>query len=364
MLDVSRLFSTPPMLIESISEPGAYLIYRPDVGPDGFPIGSSLAVTENEYALVTTGSRIVNMLGPGIHTLDREALADLAALYSWPKDYDGDTYADVVFVSTTARARRVWRWRSAEELPGIEATGTVEVRVTDPHRFALSQIEKQRVNDDAVDRAVEGVIGRALRDLLSECRSAFDTLAADRREIGRRLQRRVRHDLGSEGIDEVLIRIRHIAEPRSQRATSSDEPAPTVSANNVTKLRFDNFAERVALDEEEPAPADVGDIQSLKAALEGFERDLETLDEWGSIRSRNDESAVEEVENHERRLPQPLRDKEFFIAVDMAQTGPLDATEFERAVLEGTVTRSTLIWHQGLKDWKFAGEIPEIATLF
>lgn len=49
-----------------------------------------------------------------------------------------------------------------------------------------------------------------------------------------------------------------------------------------------------------------------------------------------------------------------YIAVNGKQAGPFNDDELQRMVQGGIVTNDTLVWKQGMPQWRKASEVPEI----
>ena len=58
-------------------------------------------------------------------------------------------------------------------------------------------------------------------------------------------------------------------------------------------------------------------------------------------------------------LPTP-----FFVAINNAQVGPLDAASLRAKVASGEVTRQTLVWRQGMAAWTAADEVEDMKPFF
>jgi len=54
----------------------------------------------------------------------------------------------------------------------------------------------------------------------------------------------------------------------------------------------------------------------------------------------------------------------FFVVVNGAQTGPYDINTLSGKARDGSLTRETLVWRQGMADWTAAGAVAELQTLF
>src|SRR5262249_19175115 len=63
--------------------------------------------------------------------------------------------------------------------------------------------------------------------------------------------------------------------------------------------------------------------------------------------------------------PPPLpTSTSFFLAVNNAQAGPFDMATLTAKAREGALTRSTLVWKQGMAGWVAAETVPELQALF
>lgn len=54
----------------------------------------------------------------------------------------------------------------------------------------------------------------------------------------------------------------------------------------------------------------------------------------------------------------------FYMAVDGKQAGPFNDDEMQRMVKGGVVVADTLIWRQGMPQWRKAAEVPEVNKIF
>lgn len=53
----------------------------------------------------------------------------------------------------------------------------------------------------------------------------------------------------------------------------------------------------------------------------------------------------------------------YYASLDGKQAGPFSETEIVRLINDKKITRETLVWHQGMNQWKPAGDVPEILRI-
>ena len=62
--------------------------------------------------------------------------------------------------------------------------------------------------------------------------------------------------------------------------------------------------------------------------------------------------------------PPPMPNVQYFTAVNGQQAGPFTIQQLQQLAGNGQLTRQTYIWKQGMANWDFAENIPEVAALF
>ena len=62
--------------------------------------------------------------------------------------------------------------------------------------------------------------------------------------------------------------------------------------------------------------------------------------------------------------PPPMPTVQYFTAVNGQQAGPFTIQQLQQLAGNGQLTRQTYIWKQGMANWDFAENIPEVAALF
>jgi hypothetical protein len=69
--------------------------------------------------------------------------------------------------------------------------------------------------------------------------------------------------------------------------------------------------------------------------------------------------------NSNNSQPPPLPGNiPYFVAVNGQQQGPYVMQVLQQMVQQGTLTRETLVWKQGMANWTKAGEVEDLGLLF
>lgn len=62
--------------------------------------------------------------------------------------------------------------------------------------------------------------------------------------------------------------------------------------------------------------------------------------------------------------PPPLPSAAYYVAVEDEQTGPYSMSELRRMAGDGSLTRDSLVWKEGMEEWIPAGEMENLVKLF
>lgn len=62
--------------------------------------------------------------------------------------------------------------------------------------------------------------------------------------------------------------------------------------------------------------------------------------------------------------PPPMPNIQYHVSVNGAQAGPFNMQQLQQMAQSGQLTPQTYVWKQGMANWEFAGNVPELAILF
>ena len=62
--------------------------------------------------------------------------------------------------------------------------------------------------------------------------------------------------------------------------------------------------------------------------------------------------------------PPPIPITVYYVAIGAEQTGPFDMETLAKMVQGGSITKETLVWKEGMENWKAAGEVEEFSKFF
>jgi hypothetical protein len=65
-----------------------------------------------------------------------------------------------------------------------------------------------------------------------------------------------------------------------------------------------------------------------------------------------------------RTPPLPAESVSYFLVIENKRAGPYDAHELHDQAANGALTKQTLVWREGMRKWRKANELPELASIW
>ena len=62
--------------------------------------------------------------------------------------------------------------------------------------------------------------------------------------------------------------------------------------------------------------------------------------------------------------PPPMPNVQYHVSVNGSQAGPFNMQQLAQMAQNGQLTKQTYVWKQGFANWEFAGNVPELSSLF
>ncbi len=326
--------------------------------------GAQLIVRPGQLAVFVDQGTVADVFIPGRHELSTSNLPVLSRLRGWKYGFHSPFKAEVVFVSTRQFTGCKWGTKapimtSDPELGPVRlrAFGTYAMRVSDPEVFVRELVGANPTFDiDQISDQLRDLMVARFSDLLGEQSTSVLKLASQYDELGRMTAARLVPELARFGIETTQFNVESIALP--------DEVAATLDQRTRMGLLGDvgAYAQLQAADALRDAARNTGGGAAAAGAAMGV--GLAVGQQLASTANSALHPTVA-TPAASRRGPPPLPPTaEFFMAVDGKPQGPLEVATLRQRVGDGSLTRDTLVWREGMAQWASAGTVPEVATLF
>src|SRR5436305_4172918 len=278
----------------------------------------------------------------------------LSTLKGWKYGFSSPFKAEVYFISTRRWTDQKWGTQNPIMLRDpefgpvrIRAFGTYAVQVIDPATF-LRQLVATDPSFETyeITAQLRNTIVARFTDAIGRAKIAVLDLAGNYDKIAKVAMEGIGPDLAQMGLSLPVFYVENISLPPEveQALDTRTKMGVLGDLNQYTKYQAAEAIPTAAAN-----PGGMGGVGAQLAA--GLAVGGQMANALGSGMA----SAA---------TPPPIPSSvTFHVAIDGKQVGPFDLAALEAKVREGVVTRSSLVWRQGMAGWVAASTVPELAKL-
>jgi membrane protease subunit (stomatin/prohibitin family) len=325
------------------------LAYRFPRFQNEIKMGARLVVREGQNAVFVNEGRLADVFRPGTYTLSTQNLPLLTTLMGWKYGFNSPFKAEVYFISMRQWTDRKWgtqnpvMMRDSEIGPvRIRAFGTYAFHVADPKTF-LRQLVVTDPSFESyeISSQLRDTIVARIADVIAGAKIPVLDLAGNYEKISKVALDIVGPDLKSMGLALTLFYVENISlPPEVEQALDTRSKMGLLGDLN----RYAQYQSATAIDD---AAKNTG---GAAGAGVGIGAGIALGQQMGTHLNPSGG-------------PPPLPST-FFVAINGAQAGPFDMNTLATRVRDGSVTRETLVWRQGMAEWASAGTMSELQSLF
>lgn len=330
-------------------------------------MGAKLTVREGQAAVFVNEGQIADVFQPGMYTLSTQNMPILSTLKGWKFGFESPFKAEVYFISTRQWTDQKWgtqnpiMTRDPEFGPiRIRAFGTYAFHVADPAVFVRQLVATDPSFETyEISNQLRNTIVARFTDVLGSAKIPALDLAGNYDKISKTALESIRPDLASLGLALTLFYIENVSLP-----PEVEQAIDTRSKMGVLgdMQKFTQYQTATAIPEAAKNP---GGIAGAGAGIgAGLAIGQQMAGAMGNMGVGNAGTASG-APGGAGAVPPPLPTQvAFYVAINNQQSGPHDLTTLRTQVTSGTLTRTTLVWRQGMANWAPAETVAELAPLF
>jgi membrane protease subunit (stomatin/prohibitin family) len=320
--------------------------------------GAQLIVRPGQVAVFIDQGRVADVFEGGRHELKTENLPVLSRLRGWKYGFQSPFKADIVFVSTRQFPSHKWGTKtpvmtSDPSLGAVRlrAYGTYIARVGDAKVFVTQMVGSNSsfAIDQIADQIRDLIVAR-FSELLGEKSIPVLQLASQYRELGDQAASNLGPDLAKLGLALAQLVVESIALPDEVAATL-DQKTRIGLIGDVSAYAALQSADAIRDSARNPGGGGAGAAIGVGIAMAGKIGDAANA----ALRPQSAAPAG----------PPPIPASTlYYVAVNGQQKGPFSLDVLRASVKDGSVTKDTLVWHDGMAQWAAASAVPAVAALF
>lgn len=340
------------------------MVWRFEREGNAIKYGAKLTVREGQAAVFVHEGQIADVFTPGLYMLETNNMPILTTLQHWDHGFNSPFKSEIYFVNTTRFTDQKWGTknpimaRDPEFGPvRLRAYGTYVMRVSDPAKF-ISEIvgTDGEFTADEISFQIRNIIVQEFSRVIAGAGIPVLDMAANTLDLGKIVAKAISPAIGDYGLTIPEFYIENISLPEAVEAALDKRTSMGIVGDLNRYMQF-NAAEALGRGDGGAAGGAMG--AGLGAGI-GMAMGTQ-MGPWGRV-AQAPQAAPAAVTPPPP--PPPPVEKVWHIAENGAAQGPYGRGHLGRMVGDGSVTRDTLVWSQGMDGWKPAGEVAELAQLF
>jgi membrane protease subunit (stomatin/prohibitin family) len=321
--------------------------------------GAKLTVREGQAAVFVHEGQIADVFTPGLYMLETNNMPILTTLQHWDHGFQSPFKSEIYFVNTTRFTDQKWGTknpiiaRDPEFGPvRLRAYGTYVMRVADPAKF-MSEIvgTDGEFTADEISFQIRNIIVQEFSRVIASSGIPVLDMAANTQDMGKIVASAITPAITAYGLSIPEFYIENVSLPEAVEAALDKRTSMGIVGDLNRYMQY-NAAEALARGDGGAAGAAMGAGMGAGIGMAMGAR----VGPWGA--------PPEAATAAPPPPPPPLVEKVWHIAENGAAQGPYGRGHLGRLVADGSLTRETLVWAQGMDGWKPAGEVTELAQLF
>ncbi len=322
--------------------------------------GAQLTVRESQVAVFVSEGKIADVYQPGRHELTTANMPVLTTIRGWKYGFNSPFKVEVYFVNTKNFTDQKWgtknpiMLRDAEFGPiRLRAFGTYAIRVTDAATFIKEIAGTQaHFTTEEVSEQLRNMIVTRFSDAIAESKIPVLDLAANYDELSKFITTKIDPEFGEYGLKVTKFLVENVSLPPEVEQALDKRSSMGVIGNLSQYAQFQaaNAMEAAA---KNPGGGGAADGMGLGMGFAMAQQMGQMFNPQGN--AANNASAPP---------PLPGAAAQFFVAVQGQQQGPFPVNTLTQMIQQGSLTRDTLVWKQGLAAWTRAAEVAELNDLF
>ena len=314
-------------------------------------MGAQLVVREGQAAVFVNEGKLADVFEPGTHALQTQNMPLLSTLKGWKYGFNSPFKAEVYFI-----AMRQWtdlKWgtqnpimlRDPEFGPvRIRAFGTYAMHVSNPGTFVKELVATDPSFETyEITNQLRNTIVSRFVDVVGQAKVAVLDLAGNYDKMAKLARDKIQPDLEAMGLALTAFYIENISLPAEVEKMLDKRTEMGVIGNMNTYTQFET-ANAIPLAAQNP-----GGVAGIGAGL------------GAGVAIGNQMAGALQTPSSPPPLPASAS---FHIAVNGAQAGPFDLNMLAQKLREGSLSRSTLVWRQGMPAWAAAETVADLQALF
>jgi len=353
-------------VIEWLDDSNDTMIYRFERHKNEIKYGAKLTVRESQVAVFINEGQIADVLTPGLYELETKNLPILSTLQHWDHLFESPFKAEVYFVNTKRFVDQKWGTKNPIMLRDAEfgmvrlrTFGTYSFRVNDAATF-IKEIAgtDSHFTTDEISHQLRNLITSRFANVIGKSGLPVLDMAGNYDQLGEFVTERIGSEFDEYGLKLIRVLIENISLPQAVEEALDKRTSMGMVGNLDNYLKY-QASESLGKEGGSNSAMEMGMgiamAQKMTDALnQPAQSTPATQSSTPQVQSRSTASA-----------PPPLpQQTKWHISIDQQAAGPYDSAEIKVLISKNKVTKTSLVWTEGMDNWQAAETVDKLARLF
>ncbi|WP_028376994.1 SPFH domain-containing protein [Leeuwenhoekiella sp. MAR_2009_132] len=320
---------------------------------------AKLIVREGQTAVFVNEGQLADVFTPGTYTLNTQNLPILSTLKGWKYGFDSPFKAEVYFLNTHLFTDEKWGTKNPITLSDdrfglveIRAFGTYAFRINDAGKFIKDIVgTDNNFTNFEINEHLKSLIATRFTDTVGEAKLPIELYAANTTELSETCKEVMQPEFLSVGISLEKFYIENVSMPEELKKEIFEySRIDKLDLDKLTKFKTAKAIEAAANNEGGTAGTGMG--MGMGFAL---------AQQMGGAMMGGTPQAARQPQAAATPPPMPVA-TQYFYAHNSQQQGPVSFEQLQALFASRTINRDSLIWKQGLTEWKALQEIEELKS--
>ena len=328
-------------------------------------IGTQLVVNTSQRAFFVKGGKILDEFDSGTYTLKSENIPLLNKLINLPFGGDSPFQSEVWFVNLISKLDNKWGTSTPIQIEDpkygviipIRAFGQFGIKVVNPRLFLESLVgNMENFSTEKIVSYFKGKIISSISSLIGQKmikdQLSVLELSALLDDISEFCSQKVKSEFEKYGVGIENFYFMSINIPEDDPSVIKLKESKDLAAK-VRITGRDIYQMDRSFDVLDKAAQNEGNMGNVLGAGMGLGIGFGMGNQMGNITGNMNTS------------PPPLPTQTlYYLHINNEQIGPISIDSIKQLINQGKVTKETIIWKDGMSDWKNILEQPELKLLF
>lgn len=338
-------------IIEFLDNTQNTIVYRFERHNNEIKNNAKLVVRESQIAVFINEGQLADIFTPGTYNLNTQNLPILSTLQGWKYGFNSPFKAEVYFVNTKNFIDQKWGTRNGVTLNDnrfgmieIRAFGIYTFKIIDAGKFIKEIVgTNQAFTTEHITEQLKSVIVTRFSDATAKSKLSIENYASNLNELSETIFGYMKNDFDAYGMEVTKFLIENISMPEEIKKEIFE-------LSRLDKIDLDKLAKMKTAKAMEAAANNPSGVAGMGVGL-------------GAGMAMANQMINQTAQNTTTPPPMP-GSLSYYVVIGGQQSGPHNLDGLEALAANGTLTRESLVWKNGMTDWAAADTQTDLQALW